>query len=217
MPRPVRRSHTPGTFGVYRLWMTQANINTWASRETSATKLDGTLVYGDFRVIYNADGRYRGSPFIRPGYNSPGRQPLRLCLGDPPKTIRSSAQPSSTSIPSNPAGTGPVSAKKRPSGSRNNSASLQLSALRPPLPVNGVKRGDVYADSQQPNSDYIRTWYPNDDRGHIFKIDDWFEFNDSVAMQFHVNARLEIPHHRRRQETGPLPLELGKEIQPRSR
>jgi hypothetical protein len=57
--------------------------------------------------------------------------------------------------------------------------------------VNGVKRGDVYTDSQQPNSDYIRSWFPDDDRGEIFKIDDWFEFNDSVRMEFNIDARLE--------------------------
>jgi hypothetical protein len=57
--------------------------------------------------------------------------------------------------------------------------------------VNGVQRGEVYADTQQPNRDYVASWFPDGESGEIFKIDDWFEFNDSVEREFNEDARLE--------------------------
>jgi hypothetical protein len=61
-----------GSFGIYRLWMKQRNISTWSTREKLSNEaLDGTFVYGNERVIYNAGGRYRGSPWIRPSYTTP--------------------------------------------------------------------------------------------------------------------------------------------------
>ncbi|WP_410968864.1 hypothetical protein, partial [Salmonella sp. SAL4444] len=59
-----------GTLGVYRLWMTASNMNVWSSRERLSNQAqEGTFVYGS-RVVYGAAARYRGSPFIRPGYNT---------------------------------------------------------------------------------------------------------------------------------------------------
>jgi hypothetical protein len=180
-----------GTFGVYRLWMTQNNINTWTAREKLSNEaLDGTFVYGDFRAVYNAGGRYRGSPFIRPGYNHSHGKSLRLYLDH--------AQGRSL------ARHGRVQSRQPGTGPRQHAAAGKMSfwiaeQLGVPfsyqryvhLYVNGVKRGDIYSDSQQPDSDYVRSWFPNDDRGEIFKIDDWFEFNDSVAMEFNIDATLQ--------------------------
>ena len=62
----------PGAFGAYRLWLTAATVATWAGREKlSNENLDGTFVYGDHRVIYNAGAHYSGSPYTTPGYTSP--------------------------------------------------------------------------------------------------------------------------------------------------
>jgi hypothetical protein len=180
-----------GTFGVYRLWMTQANINTWSSRvRLSNDALDGTLVYGNFRVIYNANGRYRGSPFIRPGYNSPVGNLCAYVWGTPKDDPLLGA--TEFNLDTLEPGRDPTRQREKTSFWIAEQLGVPFSYQRyVHLYVNGVKRGDVYADSHQPNSDYIRTWYPNDDRGDIFKIDDWFEFNDSVGMQFNVDARLE--------------------------
>ncbi|MBI4327379.1 MAG: lamin tail domain-containing protein, partial [Chloroflexi bacterium] len=53
-----------GNLGVYRLWQTQANLNTFNSRERLANDpLDATFVYGNYRVIYNFGVRAKGSPF----------------------------------------------------------------------------------------------------------------------------------------------------------
>jgi hypothetical protein len=181
----------PGTFGTYRLWMTQANINTWAAREALSNEaLDGTFVYGNTRVIYNAGGRYRGSPFIRPGYNGPtgnlcayvwtlpkddpflGTDEINLDTLEPGRDNTRQREKTSFWI----------------AGQLGVPFSYQRYVH---IYLNGIKRGDIYTDSLQPNSDYIRSWFPDDNRGHIFKIDDWFEFNDAVRMEFNVDATLQ--------------------------
>ena len=53
-----------GSFGVYHVWMTQANVDRWASlADLSNEGNDFTFVYDNNRVIYNALGHYSGSPF----------------------------------------------------------------------------------------------------------------------------------------------------------
>ena len=181
----------PGTFGAYRLWMTQANINTWATREKLSNEaLDGTFVYGNSRAVYNAGGRYRGSPFIRPGYNSPVGN---LCayvwsMPDDEPVLGGGEFNLDTLEPGR-------------DGTRQREITSFWIAGQLGVPfsyqryvhlyVNGNKRGDIFTDSQQPNSDYVRSWFANDDRGQIFKIDDWFEFNDSVAREFNIDATLQ--------------------------
>ena len=52
-----------GSFGVYHLWITQTNVNRWGSLANLSRdwRNDLTFVNGK-RVIYNAGGRYTGSP-----------------------------------------------------------------------------------------------------------------------------------------------------------
>src|SRR5262249_25272217 len=57
-PTPV------SAFGVYRQWMTAADVNEWTTRPAlSNEKLYGTFVYGNFRAIYNYASRFNGSPY----------------------------------------------------------------------------------------------------------------------------------------------------------
>src|SRR5206468_6693130 len=58
-----------GNLPVYRMWMTQATLNTWNSRsKLNNAPLDVTFVLGNRRVIYNTSALYAGSPYIAPGY-----------------------------------------------------------------------------------------------------------------------------------------------------
>src|SRR6185295_1116596 len=68
----VGETQPAGGFGAYRLWMTAATVNTWATREKLSNEdLDCTFVYGNTRAIYNAGAHYSGSPYTTPIYNSP--------------------------------------------------------------------------------------------------------------------------------------------------
>jgi hypothetical protein len=180
-----------GTFGVYRLWMTQGNITTWTTREKlSNAALDGTFVYGDFRAVYNAGGRYRGSPFIRPSFDTPTGN-LCAYVWRLPKddTVLGADEFNLDSLEGNRDTT---RQREKMSFWIGEQLGVPFSYQRyVHLYLNGVKRGDIYTDSQQPDGDYVRSWFPTDDRGEIFKIDDWFEFNDSVAMQFNIDATLQ--------------------------
>ncbi len=181
----------PGTFGVYRLWMTQANINTWAAREKLSNEaMDGTFVYGNFRAVYNAGGRYRGSPFIRPGYNSPVGNLCAYVWTMPKDDAVLGAD--EFNFDTLEPGRDNTRQREKTSFWIAEQLGVPFSYQRyVHLYVNGIKRGDIYADSQQPNSDFVRSWFPDDDNGEIFKIDDWFEFNDSVTREFNIDATLQ--------------------------
>ncbi|MEM7394125.1 MAG: CotH kinase family protein, partial [Verrucomicrobiota bacterium] len=61
------------------------------------------------------------------------------------------------------------------------------------LYMNDRRKSQVYADVQQPNGDYLKCWFPNEAEGDLFKIDDWFEFDDGpqISRQFNINATLQ--------------------------
>ena len=68
----VGESQPTGNFPVYRVWMTQATLNTWSSRnKLDNTPNDVTFVLGKDRVVYNTSTLYAGSPHIAPGYCGP--------------------------------------------------------------------------------------------------------------------------------------------------
>jgi hypothetical protein len=50
--------------------------------------------------------------------------------------------------------------------------------------VAGLKGHFVYEDVQQPNSHALRGWFPGAGHGTLFKIEDWFEFTNTVATVF---------------------------------
>ncbi|MCL4179863.1 MAG: lamin tail domain-containing protein [Verrucomicrobia bacterium] len=186
----------PGRFGIYRLWMTEKNINLWSSREKLSNEpLDGTFVYGNHRVVYNAGGRYRGSPFIRPGYNSPVGNACGYVWTLPSDQLFLGAD--ELNLDSlEPGGRDPTALREVTSFALASQLGLPSSHQRyVHVVINGVPNANrgipIYSDSQQPDSSYVRSWFADDDQGEIFKIDDWFEFNDSVGMEFNVDATLQ--------------------------
>jgi len=203
---PARECHVrfgdPGSLGnvfAYRLWMTAANINLWAARERLSNEpLDGTYVYGNFRAIYNAGGRYRGSPFLRPSYNGPtGNRCAYVWSLPEDQPLLNTDELNLDSM--EPADRDPTILRELTSFSIAEKLDLSFSYQRfVHVIVNGVtdtsRNVPAYADTQQPNGDYIDSWFPEENVGDIFKIDDWFEFNDNLAgpdREFNINARLE--------------------------
>jgi hypothetical protein len=56
----------PGDFATYHLWVSAVNSNRWHTRDVmNNTPLDGTFVYNQSRVVYNALPLYSGSPWHR--------------------------------------------------------------------------------------------------------------------------------------------------------
>ncbi len=187
----------PGGFGVYRLWVTSRNISTWTTREKLSNEpLDATFVYRQSRIIHQAGGRYRGSPFIRPNYTGPTGASCAYVWDLPKDDPFLNADE--------------LNLDSLEPSSRDSTALREMTAFwmarQLGLPgsyqrfvhviLNGVANSSrgipIYSDTQQPDSDYVRGWFADDSGGQIFKIDDWFEFNDSVGMQFNENAHLQL-------------------------
>jgi len=58
--------------------------------------------------------------------------------------------------------------------------------------VNGVRRGPaIMEDAQQPSSDIVDEYFPDDSNGHLHKIEDWFEFDNAGSSFANVDATLD--------------------------
>jgi len=173
----VGEDHVPGAFANYRLWITAASHAHWASREKmSNDDVDATFVYGTNRVIYNAGAHYSGSSYTSPGYTSPTGN---LCGYD-------------VNFPADDRFLGerhvtldwPV---RDDTNQREQLMYWFLDQYGLPnmyrryvhLFVNGVRRGAIYDDVQQPGRDTIEEWFPGDDRGDLYKTDCWNEFDNA--------------------------------------
>ena len=173
----VGEAQPAGAFGVYRLWLTAATVNTWTSREKlSNENLDGTFVYGSTRAVYNVGGHYSGSSYTSPGYTSPVGA---LCGYD-------------IALPADEPFLGethtvmdwPV---RDTTEQREQMMFWLLDQFGLPnmyrryviMYVNGLRRGELMDDIQQPSGSTVEQWFPDDSAGTLLKTDCWDEFNDA--------------------------------------
>ncbi len=166
----------PGALGTYHVWLTRAAHDHWATREKMSNEdVDATFVSSAGRVIYNAGAHYSGSSYTSPGYDSPTGG---LCgydlrfpkddgfLGDTRLTLD-----------------WPI---RDDTDQREQLMFWFLDQFGLPnmyrryvhLFVNGVRRGTIYDDVQQPGDDTVSEWFPDDDDGTLWKTDCWNEFDN---------------------------------------
>lgn len=188
----IGESRPPGGLGTYRLWMTQNTFNRWTSR----SKLDNSplpvaFVYGDERVVQGAQAWFAGSPHISPGYSSPNGNLCGYIVRFPDDDPFLGATEIVLDWPGRD-----TTAQQEPT------AYWIARELGVPfnhrryirLHVNGVTetaRGSIYEDAQQVNSDLIESWNPDGTGGDLFKIEQWFEFNDAGGTTAVIPPRLE--------------------------
>ena len=164
-------------FGTYRLWITEASRAFWAGREKMSNEdVDATFVYGTNRVIYNAGAHYSGSSYTAPGYDSPTGN---LCGYDLsfPKPVRFLGETHLTLD-------WPI---RDATDQREQLMFWFLDQYGLPnvyrryvhLFVNGLHRGTIYDDVQQPGADTVEEWFPDEADGSLFKTDCWNEFDDA--------------------------------------
>ncbi len=200
---PTRECHVrwgetvfAGSIGTYRLWLTAANISQWTTRERNANDpFDATFVYGNTRAIYNVDTLYSGSPFHTPAYNGP----LNAIACDYEVNFRKDER----FLGSEPF---VLSAYDVADGNfffNDDSAQVDITGnwiarqlgqqynyrRHVNVVVNGVKRGTIYDDTQQPNSEMLAEYFP-DTPTELRKIESWFEFADDAQDQGSVYATL---------------------------
>jgi hypothetical protein len=180
-----------GGLGSYRLWATAATISRWSTREKlSNDPLDVTFAYGNSRVIYNAGSQYSGSPYHAPGYTTPTASSCDYLLLVPPDEKFLGEEEMELLQPGNGGGD-TTSQQETHAYWIAEQLGLPYCHRRPILMyVNGVKRGITYDDAQQPNSDYVKEWFPNDPNGELRKIQLWFEFDNAGSSFDPVGADL---------------------------
>ena len=177
-----------GNFGVYHIWLTDAVGDEWRRRlKLHNGDLDCTFVYGNHRVVYNAGTLYSGSPWLSPGYSGPTGTLCGYVLHFPKDDRVLGATDFVLDWPI-----------------RDSSYQLEQVAFwiaeQMGLPylrrrnihlfVNGRRRGRIYEDVQQPNADVMAQFHSHQQRGDLYKIEDWFEFNSGGVKEFNVDANL---------------------------
>lgn len=188
---------TVGSIGDYHLWMTTNNIREWTARARfSDEPLDCTFVYGNQRVIYNAEVRYGGDRFLRSGFTSP-LAGLSTYVVDFPAddTLFGGAELLLE----------PVDPNRDNTALREMTAFWMAEQLGLPgnhlrfvrLAVNGVREASrgvpVFLDRQWPNAHYVMSRFDENPDGELFEAEDWSEFSDGAnpIPQSHVWATLE--------------------------
>lgn len=177
--------------GAYHLWGTKATMDRWTKREKlSNDPLDTTFIYGDFRAIYNTGAQYSGSPYHAPSYSSPTTGNCDYVYVFPSDDAFLGDSEISLLQPGNGGGD--------TTGQHEHHAYWIARELGLPfchrrsvfVYVNGTRRGVTYDDSQQPNSDFVKQWFPDDPDGDLHKIQLWFEFDAAGSSFTPVGADL---------------------------
>ena len=189
-----------GAIATYHLWMTSSNVNYWNLRERNSNEgLDATFVYGDGRrVVYNAETLYSGSPWHTQngGYSGPTGGTCDYEVNFP-KDDLFLGQEDFVLNGQNPNYSGTfhqdVSAQAETTAYWfGRKLGLGFNHKRHVfVQFNGLFRGMIYFDHQQPNTDIIDEYFPNDPNGRLLKIEDWFEFDDSGDTLANIACTLE--------------------------
>jgi hypothetical protein len=174
-----------GSFGTYRLWMTQATLNEWTSRnKLDNTPLDVTFVYGNSRIIYNAGALYAGSPFLSPQYSSPIGSGCGYTVELPKDEEFLGTTSLTLDFPNSRWFTDNTEIHQGEQMAFWMAEQIGIQYVYRRfinLYVNGQRRLKIYEDCMQPGSESLREWYPNDAEGDFYKSDDGFEFNDAAT------------------------------------
>jgi hypothetical protein len=184
----------PGDLATYHLWLSAVNSNRWHTRDPmNNTAVDGTFVYNNSRVVYNALPLYSGSPWHRTNsttgpaglnrvdyeMNFPGDDPLLgttdFVLNNPGNadvlTISDLSAVAEQTVYRVMEGMGLIQNHRRYVHFFVNGSQRSTTTQRP--------GNFIFEDSQQPSGDMIDQWFPNDAGGQLFKVEDWFEFRDN--------------------------------------
>ncbi|MFN0068624.1 MAG: lamin tail domain-containing protein [Limisphaerales bacterium] len=175
-----------GNVGQYRFWQRQADYDFLRSRESLANdNLDCTFIYGDSRVIYNAEMRGKGSPWH--GGSVGGDYIFAFPTDDRLLGARDVAVVTVGNL-------GSDNSAQREQAAFWIGRQLGIATLHRRhvwFWENGALKG-LYEDTEEPNGYYADRWHPDGPDGDLYKIEDWFEFqDDGTSFGFSRDATLE--------------------------
>lgn len=161
-----------GTFGHHHLWSTQA---TEGARNSSYgldnTWRDATFVYGDFRVMYNAGFRDKGSPY-HSGYGD-------FVVSLPDDDLLLGAKERDLAATGNGGQEGTNIRSQLAAWLAQKLGIPYLHANYTRLYRNGGAVQSISEDLEVPNRSYINRWFPEGGRADFYKMGVWFEFRDN--------------------------------------
>lgn len=173
-----------GTFGHYHLWTSAATRNARnASSPLNNLFRDTTFVYGNSRVIYGAGFKDKGSPF-KGGAGDwyvtlPEDQPL---LGTGELVLASTGN------------NGSDTTNLREQVCFSIARALGAGYLHrryARLYMDGSAFRDIMEDTEEPNGEYANRFFSQGSHPELYKIEDWFEFQDDGISFNNVDATLE--------------------------
>jgi len=175
-----------GTFAHYHLWSTAATEAARNNNNSSALNnlyRDATFVYGNSRVIYGAGFKDKGSPFK----GGAGDWYVILPKDEP---LLDTDELALVSTGNNGSDTTQLREQLCFTIARGIGASyLHRRYVR--LYRNGSQFRDIMEDSEEPNGDYAERFFSQGERPDLYKIEDWFEFQDDGTSFSNVDATLE--------------------------
>ena len=172
------------SFPVYRMWLCSANVTTYTSRPAVSNQdVDGTMVIGNYRVIYNMGSRYGGSPYHQGQNTSPVSGNVHY-QASVPKDDMYLGTDSFNKLHAPGNGAFDDSSVLREQVSYWMMRQLGLPYLNRryfAMYVNGNRKGGanfLMEDSQRPGGEMIDEFFPNENVGRLYKVQPWFEWDD---------------------------------------
>ena len=175
-------SNPNSSLGVYHAWITQTNANRWTSLgNLSNEDHDFTFVTGP-RVIYNAQGRFSGSPYHQRFTSPYGILCNYKWVFPEDDKLYGATSFNKIHQPGNDGG-------DDSSIQREQVANTFLRALGVPwlnrryvaVYFNGHRRGPLMEDAQTPDADMVEEYFPNDQDGWLYKLQPWFEVDPAAS------------------------------------
>jgi hypothetical protein len=175
-----------GTIGSYRSLMTTAIANQWTAADgKDNTYRDMTFIYNADRVIYNATIKDKGSPFHGGGGDAfvvtPEDEPF---LGTTDLALCSTGN----------AGNEETSQREQIAfwiGRKIGAHYLNRRFVNFFFNGSRFNGRNVMEDAEEPNGVYSSAAVPGAEDGDLYKIEDWFEFNDDASSFSNVDATLQ--------------------------
>jgi hypothetical protein len=174
----------------YRFWLTQANESYMSSRKLHSNDMvEGSFIFGNTDLYYNARMRFSGSPWARGGWGESFRVALSKdgpLHGGIKKFNMEDHQ-----------GGGARDGRERISNYliRHNQGNSRV-----PYSFQWLVQwqandrvNEVREHVQTPNREFIQYWFPGDDDGSFFEMDDRHEFNDGGTRADSRDGYLRYP------------------------
>ena len=173
-----------GNFAHYHMWSTRATENArGSSPDLDNTWHDATLVYGNFRVIYNVGFRDKGSPYHG------GSGDFAVTVPKDDKLIGIDDRVFASTGNGGNEATGMKGDVSAWIGQQLGIPYLHSHYMR--LYRNGGAFRNVLYDLEQPNRYYAESWFGGGGvKDDLFKIAIWFEFDDSNSSFNPTGAEL---------------------------